>query len=153
LLRGNIGILAYIGCQITTNDLFLAKTGRAQVLFVRETEEVMSVRMILLPVFVQVALTFVLLFWASRGSGARADGQLVWQEELQLPILFYVLTIIAWQTQFAELLFLLLAWVFVALRVLRALRQERNAGALFAASAIVLAVMWLIYAIRLLLAM
>ena len=112
----------------------------------------MSVRMILLPVFVQVALTFGLLFWASRGSGGRTDGQAAWQEELQLPILFYVLTIVAWQTKFAELLFLLLAWVFVALRVIRALRQERNAGPLFTASAIVLAVMWAIYAIRLLLA-
>jgi hypothetical protein len=68
-------------------------------------------------------------------------------------ILFYVLTIIAWQTQFAELLFLLLAWVFVALRVLRAVRHEApNTGPLFIASAIVLGAMWLIYAMRLLLA-
>lgn len=112
----------------------------------------MSVRMILLPVFVQVALTFVLLFWASRGSGARTEGRRAWQDELQLPILFYVLTIIAWQTQFADFLFILLASVFVALRVLRAVRGEQNAGALFTASAIILGVMWLIYAIRLLLA-
>jgi hypothetical protein len=112
----------------------------------------MSIRMILLPVFVQIALTFVLLFWASRGAGARTDRPAAWREELQLPILFYVLTIIAWQTKFADLLFLLLAWVFVALRVLRAVRDEQNGGPLFIASAIVLAVMWLIYAVRLLLA-
>lgn len=112
----------------------------------------MSVRMILLPVFVQVALTFVLLFWTNR-PGTRKAGDASWREELELPILFYVLTIIAWQTQFAELLFLLLAWIFVALRVLRAVRhEETNTGPLFTASAIVLGAMWLIYAIRLLLA-
>jgi len=112
----------------------------------------MSVRMILLPVFVEVALTFVLLFWASRpGAGA---GRSTWQEEVELPVLFYVLTIAAWQTQFADILFLVLAWIFVALRVLRAVRGEApNAGPLFTGSAIVLAVMWLIYAVRLLLAM
>ena len=112
----------------------------------------MSVRMILLPVFVQVALTFVLLFWTNR-PGTRTASDAPWREELELPILFYVLTIIAWQTKFADLLFLLLAWVFVALRVLRAVRHEDpNTGPMFIASAIVLGAMWLIYAIRLLLA-
>ena len=112
----------------------------------------MSVRMILLPVFVQVALTFVLLFWSNR-PGTRAAADASWREELELPVLFYVLTIVAWQTQFAELLYVALAWIFVALRVLRATRNEgSNTGPLFLASAIVLGAMWLIYAIRLLLA-
>lgn len=111
----------------------------------------MSVRMILLPVFVHVALIFVLLFWTGRRSDQK-NGRATWQEELSLPLLFYVLTIIAWQTRFADLLFVLLAWVFVALRVLRATRREEgNTGPLFTASAIVLAAMWLIYAVRLLL--
>jgi hypothetical protein len=113
----------------------------------------MSVRMILLPVFVQVALTFLLLFWSNTTNKRDATGS-AWREELELPVLFYVLTIVAWQTQFADILFLLLAWVFVALRVLRAVRNEgTNTGPLFIASAIVLGVMWLIYAVRLLLAM
>jgi hypothetical protein len=112
----------------------------------------MSIRMILLPVFVHVALTFVLLFWTSGRSGARAERTAAWQEELALAVLFYVLTIIAWQTKFADILFLPLAWVFVALRVLRAVRAEKNADMMFTASAIVLGIMWLIYAIRLLLA-
>ena len=109
----------------------------------------MSVRMILLPIFVHVALIFVLLFWGSRGAGARTDRPAAWHEELQLPILFYVLVILAWQTRFADLLFLLMAWVFVALRALMAVRKAN----LSTASAIVLGVMWLIYAIRLLLAL
>jgi hypothetical protein len=114
----------------------------------------MSIRMILLPIFVQVALTFALLFWAHRGAGARTDRPSAWQQELQLPVLLYVLTIVAWQTKFADLLFLLLAWVFVAIRVIRAVRNESGSGdPLFIASAIVLAVMWLIYAVRLLLAL
>ena len=113
----------------------------------------MSVRMILLPVFVQVALTFVLLFWSNRPNTGGANGS-SWREELELPVLFYVLTICSWQTQFADLLFLALAWIFVVLRVLRAARNEGpNTGPLFMASAIVLGVMWLIYAVRLLLAM
>src|ERR1700742_3294220 len=114
----------------------------------------MSIRMILLPVFVQVALTFALLFWTHRGAGSRTDRSPAWQQELQLPVLLYVLTIVAWQTKFADLLFLLLAWVFVAIRVIRAVRNgSGNGDPLFIASAIVIAVMWLIYAIRLLLAL
>jgi len=110
----------------------------------------MSVRMILLPVFVQVALTFVLLFSGSlRTEGGRAAEGGRWRDELDLPVLFYVLTIAAWHTQFADMAFLLLAWVFVVIRVLRTLRNEERRGALFIASAIVLAVMWVIYAIRL----
>ncbi|MBX9777179.1 MAG: hypothetical protein K2Y71_22620 [Xanthobacteraceae bacterium] len=112
----------------------------------------MSIRMILLPVFVHVALTFVLLGWASRGSSTRTERPAAWRDELQLGCLFYVLTIIAWQTKFADLLFLLLAWVFVALRVLRVVRDEQNGGPLLMASIIVLAIMWAIYAVRLLLA-
>jgi hypothetical protein len=112
----------------------------------------MSIRMILLPIFVQVALTFVLLFWSNK-PGARAENGPAWREELDLPVLLYVLTIFAYLTKFADLLFLALAWVFVVLRVLRAVRNEcANTGPLFIASAIVLGVMWLIYAVRLLLA-
>ena len=114
----------------------------------------MSIRMILLPVFVQVALTFVLLFWGSvrTRSGARADERGSWRDEVELPMLFYVLTICAWHTRFADLLFLLLAWIFVALRILRAVRGEGQGGPLFVGSAIVLAVAWAIYAVRLMLA-
>jgi len=111
----------------------------------------MSVRMILLPVFVHVALVFFLLFWSGRGNRSDADGS--WRDELALPVLFYVLTIAAWQTQFADILFILLAWIFVALRVIRAVRNGgTDSRPLAFASEIVLAVMWLIYALRLLLA-
>jgi hypothetical protein len=118
-------------------------------------EEPMSIRMILLPVFVHVALVFVLLLWGRvrTRNGARADERGSWRDEAALGALFYVLTICAWQTKFADLLFLLLAWIFVALRILGAVRSEAQGGPLFVGGAIVLAIAWAIYAVRLLLAL
>jgi hypothetical protein len=115
----------------------------------------MSIRMILLPVFAHVALVFVLLLWGSVRSknGARADERGAWLPEAALGALFYVLAICAWQTKFADFLFLLLAWIFVALRILGAVRSEAQGGPLFVGGAIVLAIAWAIYAVRLLLAL
>ena len=63
--------------------------------------------------------------------------------QFELPVLFYVLTILAIITRQADLLFVLLAWVFVVLRVLQALvhvtsNDVRQRGALYGAGAIVL---------------
>jgi hypothetical protein len=118
----------------------------------------MSVKMILLPVFVHVAFVFVLLFLGMRSASSPGTREGGWRDELALPVLFYVLTICAWQTRFADLLFVLLAWVFVVLRILGTVGygpKPRPSGQnmLLLASAIVLAVMWLIYALRLLLAL
>jgi hypothetical protein len=115
----------------------------------------MSVRMILLPIFVHVAFVFVLLFWGMRSWSSPANRDGSWRDELALPVLFYLLTICAWQTQLADLLFVVLAWVFVVLRILGAVSYgpgERPSGrnVLFFASAVVLAIMWFIYALRLL---
>ena len=73
--------------------------------------------------------------------------------QLELPILFYVLTILAYITHHAGLVFVLLAWVFVVLRLLQAGVHVTNnkvpvRGALFGAGALVLAIMWLIYMIE-----
>ena len=116
----------------------------------------MSVRMILLPVFVHVALVFVLLLWGMRGSPSARDREGSWRDELALPVLFYLLTICAWHTQFADLLFLVLAWIFVVLRILNAVApgsadRPADRKPLYLASAIVLAIMWVIFAVRLLL--
>src|SRR5438105_4037839 len=108
----------------------------------------MSIQAVLLPVFVQVALTFVLLFraWRIRGAYRTSDDLLdhsSWQGELELPVLFYVLTIFAWDTKFADLLFLVLAWVFVVLRVVHAfagmIDNAPRRELIFMASAFVLA--------------
>jgi hypothetical protein len=102
----------------------------------------MSIRTVLLPLLVLVLLTFVLGFWAAylRVQAVRnrevkprevSLRELNWppqvlkithafQNQLELPMLFYVLTILAWITRQADLLFLLLAWIFVVLRLLHA---------------------------------
>jgi hypothetical protein len=40
--------------------------------------------------------------------------------QFELPILFYVLTILAWVTRDADLIFVVLAWIFVIFRYLQA---------------------------------
>ena len=137
----------------------------------------MDVRMIFLPVFAMVALTFGLMFWMAsqrtacikRGEVKMKDmalGQPAWPErvqqignayhnQLQLPMLFYVLVIMAYITRFADLLFVLMSWVFVVLRYYHALvhvtsNRVPHRFSVFAASAVVLLAMWVIYALRLL---
>ena len=137
----------------------------------------MSIQAVLLPLFVQVVLTFVLLFYTGHlrvGSVRRGevkprdialrepnwDGPTTqvanaYHNQLELPLLFYVLTILAWITKQADLLFVVMAWVFVALRVLHAgvhvtsNRLSHRFG-MFAASVIVLLVMWVIFIVRIL---
>ncbi len=138
----------------------------------------MSIQAVLLPLFVQVLLTFALGFRAAglrvaavrRGDARARDVALrepnwpapvmqvanAYQNQIELPVLFYVLTILAWITRHADLVFVLLAWVFVALRLMHAyvhVTSNRLAqrAMLFIAGAIVLAVMWAIFAVRILL--
>jgi hypothetical protein len=129
----------------------------------------MTLRDVLLPLFVEVILTFVLLFWTAflRTSaitgGAIATRDIALREpnwpahctqvanafhnQLELPLLFYVLTILAWDTHHAGTIFVALAWVFVILRVIQAVihvtdNHVRRRGLAFILGAIVLAIMW-----------
>ncbi len=138
----------------------------------------MSVAMILAPLFVQVTLTLILLIGMAyvRGGALRRGEAKVesialrepnwprpamqwanaYANQFELPVLFYVLTILSMATRHADLLFVLLAWVFVTLRVLQALvhvtsNRVRARGSLFGASAIVLLIMWVIFMVRILL--
>jgi hypothetical protein len=138
----------------------------------------MSIPAILAPVFVLIALTFVLNVWMgwSRTSSIRrgevkirdiALGERNWSKQTQqianafhnqfeLPVLFYVLVILSIITRQADLLFVLLSWVFVVLRLVHAYIMvttnyvPRRARVHFAAM-LVLAVMWLYFAARILL--
>ena len=137
----------------------------------------MTVQEILLPVFVQVALTFILLFWMGivRGRAIRrrqtripdiALGQPNWppdvlkvanayHNQFQLPLLFYVVVIVAWYTRKADFLFVVLEWVFVVTRLLHAgIHVSSNNVSYrfyaFVVGAIVLLVMWIIAAVRIL---
>jgi hypothetical protein len=132
---------------------------------------------ILAPVFVQVALTFALMFWMGGlryGSVARREtrlsdvalGQPNWpphitqvgncyENQFQLPVLFYVVVIIALVLRKADLLFVILSWVFVVLRIVHAAIHCTSNNMLyrfqvFAAGALVLLALWIIVAFRVL---
>jgi hypothetical protein len=138
----------------------------------------MSIQAVLLPVFVQVALTFVLMFWMggvrvaaiSRGEVKIRDmalGQPAWPEretqiansyhnQFQLPVLFLVLVAFALITRKADLLFVLLSWLFVLLRLVHAYVHVTSNHVptrfrWYLIGAVVLLLMWIIFAVRILL--
>ena len=76
---------------------------------------------------------------------------------LELPVLFYVLVILAWVTRKADLLFVILSWLFVLSRIAQATvhvtsNRVSRRGLLFIAGALVLTIMWIIFMVRILLA-
>jgi hypothetical protein len=97
-----------------------------------------------------------------------ALGQLAWpattqqygnafNNQFQLPVLFYVAMIVALVTRQADILFVVLAWLFVALRVVHAgihvtHNRVMRRGLVFGLGGLVLMVMWIALAIRVLLA-
>jgi hypothetical protein len=132
----------------------------------------MSLQAVLLPLFVEVVLTFALLFWAGAlrnvdlSSGAVKPEDIALREpnwpkrtlqvsyayanQLELPVLFYVLTVLAYVTRHAGIVFVVLAWVFVVFRLVHAYVHvttniPRLRGAMFGMASVVLAVMWAIF--------
>lgn len=140
----------------------------------------MSYQAILAPLFAQVLLTFVLLFrmffsrrddFVTRRVHPRdiALGQMAWtprtqqvsnafRNQFELPVLFYVLTILAIITRHADILFVVMAWIFVLLRVGHAYVHITNnrviaRGTIYGIGALILMVMWVIFAVRIMLAL
>ncbi len=139
----------------------------------------MSVASLLLPVFVQVALTFALMMWMATHRVAAVKSGTVrpkdvalrqpnWPErttqiansfhnQLELPVLFYVLVALILVTNTNSTIFVLLAWLFVATRLVHAYihtgsnRIDRRFYAMALGMAI-LVVMWVVFAGRILLA-
>ncbi len=132
---------------------------------------------ILLPLFVQVGLTFVLLFWlavlrvgALRRREVRPEDVALRQpgwpartrqvtnavaNQLELPLLFYVLVILALITRKADLLFVVLSWMFVAARLVHAFIHTGSnvvqvRGPVFGVGLLILLTMWIIFALRVL---
>ena len=138
----------------------------------------MSVQMVLLPVFVLVGLTFALLLWMAGARRATlvsgetkirdiALGQQNWPQratqigncyrnQFELPLLFYVLIALALPLRRADLIIVLLSWVFVVTRFVHAgifvtsNDLSRRSLAWFA-GVLVLFAMWLYFALKLLL--
>jgi hypothetical protein len=76
--------------------------------------------------------------------------------QFELPGLFYVLTILAWITKHADLLFVVLAWIFVLCRVAQAFvhvtsNHVPTRGMIYAIGALTLVVMWIIFIVRIML--
>ena len=138
----------------------------------------MSVQAVLLPVFVLVGLSFGLLLWMA---GARREalvggeakikdivlGQPNWparatqiancfSNQFEMPLLFYVLIALALPLRHADLVIVMLSWVFVVTRFAHAgifvtsndLRQRSLA---WFAGVLVLFAMWLYFALKILL--
>jgi hypothetical protein len=131
----------------------------------------MSIQAILLPMFVQVGLTFVLLFWmAALRLRAVRTGEVephkvrlrepnwpprvtqianAFHNQLELPVLFYVVVLLALVTQTLDAVLLLLSWMFVLARLVHAYihvtsnRLDRRTG-IFAVSVTALFLMWVI---------
>lgn len=107
----------------------------------------MSVTMILLPVFVQVGLTFALLLWMRARTPV---------DELGVPVLFYVLIAIAMPIRHADLVIVMLSWIFVVCRFAHAglivgARDGGERSMAWMASVLVLLAMWLYFALKILL--
>jgi len=117
----------------------------------------MMIQGILLPVFVLVALSFAMLFWRGRGrgrwslTGTDATAEVL-GPALQLDLLFYVVVALALVLRHADLVMVLLAWVFVLTRLLSAgvvvSGGARNQALAATASALVLLAMWVYFALR-----
>ncbi|QTL05562.1 MAPEG family protein [Aquabacter sp. L1I39] len=137
----------------------------------------MSVAMILLPLFVQVGLTFALLFALGPmrfrairegqvGREAALDGDAfpprcrqfanAFRNQFELPVLFYVLTALALFTRKADIVFVVLAWVFVASRIVHAFvhvtsNDVRLRFPAFLVGTVALLIMWVLFALAILL--
>jgi hypothetical protein len=129
----------------------------------------------LAPVFAQVALTFVLMFWmaslrirAFRSGAVRpqeiALGEPKWPaqatrvancfaNQFEAPVLFYVLTVLRWSFGAVDQLSIYLAWAFVISRYLHAAEFTTTnivmrRGAIFGLGMFVLLIDWVVFAVR-----
>ena len=137
----------------------------------------MSIQAILLPLFVEVTLTLLLLLWLAVlrrndfTSGAVQPSQIALREpnwpvhtqqvaycfsnQFELPVLFYVLTILEIITRHADFIFVVLAWIFVVMRLGQAYVHTTSnvvlhRGTFYVVGALVLIAMWVIFMVRIL---
>jgi hypothetical protein len=139
----------------------------------------MTIQAVMLPLFVEVLLTFFLLIWmgyqrqVAYRNGATHPRDIALREpnwpkpalqaansfsnQFELPVLFYVAIILAWITRKADLFFVILAWIFVLARIGQAYvhnttNQVILRGKIYGVGALALVIMWLMLIVRVLLA-
>jgi len=138
----------------------------------------MSTEAILMPMFVQVALTFVLLFWtiilrlrAVRKGEVKPD-QIALREpnwpprvlqignafhnSVEMPTLFYIVVLLGLITQTLDVTLYVLMWMFVVSRIVHATihvtsNRLSHRTPVFLIGAIALALMWVIVIARVIL--
>ncbi|MGO4570989.1 MAPEG family protein [Microvirga sp. 2TAF3] len=135
----------------------------------------MSITAVLLPVFVQVGLTCFLLFLMGRSRIATirsgdvkirdiALGERNWPARVQqnanayhnqfeLPVLFYAIVALALITKKADLIFVVMSWLFVVARLVHAgifitSNRVSQRFTAFLVGALILMLMWIIFALR-----
>jgi hypothetical protein len=140
----------------------------------------MNVDVVLAPVFVQIALTFLLNYWmgylrvttVTRGEVHTRDIALrqpnwpprvtqignAYHNQLEQPMLFFVLVAFALITRKADFLFVVMSWLFVVLRLVHAYifvttNRVSRRFQVFLVASVVLFLMWIIFAARILLAL
>jgi hypothetical protein len=138
----------------------------------------MSIQMVLLPVFVQIGLTFFLLFGMAISRGrAIAGGEVkpkdislrqpnwparvtqisnCFANQFELPLLFYALIALALPIRHADFVIVMLSWVFVVTRFAHAgifvtSNNLRTRSLAWFAGALVLLAMWVSFALKMLL--
>lgn len=138
----------------------------------------MPIQFVLLPLFVQVALTLVLMSWMgiARARDLRSGvvhprdialGEPKWpppttqiancfSNQFELPVLFYVLTILSIMTKHADIVFVVLAWVFVLSRLGHAYihttsNRVMRRGRMYGVGALALIIAWVVFMVRILL--
>jgi hypothetical protein len=137
----------------------------------------MTVSDLLLPVFVEVGLTFFLMFWMgllrreALNSGTVRPSDIALRQpnwpprtlqvansfhnQLELPFLFYVVVAFIIITSTKSLIFVILAWVFVISRLVHAYihtgaNDVRSRALAIGVGALALVAMWVIFAVRIL---
>ena len=138
----------------------------------------MSVQMVLLPVFVLVGLTFALLLgmasarsqalvkagepssrisrWAAELAGRATQIGNCFSNQFELPVLFYVLIALALPLRHADLVIVLMSWVFVVTRFVHAgifvtSNDVQQRSLAWFAGVLVLLAMWVYFALKILL--
>jgi len=137
----------------------------------------MSLQMVLLPLFLQVGLTFALLLgMAGTRTRALASGETrikdialrqpnwpkratqignCFANQFEVPVLFYVLIALAMPLRHADLLLVMLSWVFVVTRFAHAgifvtSNDVRTRSLAWFAGVLVLLAMWIYFALKVL---
>jgi hypothetical protein len=131
------------------------------------------------PLLLQVALTFILLLWLARDrTGALSRKEVLpeqialrepgwparttqvansFQNQLEIPVLFYVLVLLILHLRMSDIVHVVLAWAFVLTRFVHAFIHTTNndirvRGPIYGIGVLILLVMWIWFALRFLIA-